>query len=128
LANRNNVTWKNNIMVRHVNVVVPHEYADIVFKELKLSPFVFKLASFTTRDTTHIDFKVRPKHLQDVITALSDTGCGEAFGSIDVFSLVMSRPAIAYKGQRPIKKKREYAISDRMSIDEIQVFFCHTKA
>lgn len=108
-------------MVRHVNVVIPHQYADIVLKELKISPFVFKLASFRTEYTTHVDFKVRPKHLQSVITSLSDIGCGEAFGSIDVFSLVMSRPAIAYKGQKPIKKKREYAISDRMTIDEIQV-------
>ena len=108
-------------MVRHVNVVIPHQYGENVLAELRASPFVFKLAKFSTHEALHINFKVRPKHLQDVITALSDIGCGEAYGSIDVFSLVMSRPAIAYKGQKPLKKKREYAISDRMSMDEIQV-------
>mmetsp|Transcript_2348 Transcript_2348/g.3604 ORF Transcript_2348/g.3604 Transcript_2348/m.3604 type:complete len:401 (-) Transcript_2348:35-1237(-) len=105
-------------MVRHVDIVVPHHYGNTVMEELDSCPSVFKITHFSTQDSLHINFKVRPKHLQDVVTRLSKIGCGEAYGTIDVFAVVMSRPAVVFKDNKPTKKA--YAISDRMSIDEIQ--------
>lgn len=60
-----------------------------------------------------------PKHLQRIVVALADIGCGESFGTIDVTATVLSRP------QPPLRetfkgKKRLYRIGDRMTVDEIE--------
>lgn len=104
-------------MSRQVNIIIPLCYSRIVLDELEKSTIIFHINSFITQNLIHISFKVRSKHLQEIINKLTKIGCGEAYGSIDVYSLVMSRPII----DKEKSTKRLYIISDRMTIDEIQV-------
>ena len=104
-------------MSRQVEVAVPHHSARNVLDLLDASTLVNTLTHFTTQEAIRISFKVRPKHLQAVIDQLTGIGCGETYGTIDVYPLIMSRPVV----DREKRVKRSYAISDRMTIDEIQV-------
>jgi hypothetical protein len=105
-------------MSRQVEVAVPHHSSRAVLDLLEDSTsLVTSVTHFTTQDIVHISFKVRPKHLQAVVDQLSDIGCGETYGTIDVYPLIMSRPLV----DREKRRKRSYTISDRMTIDEIQV-------
>ncbi len=83
---------------------------------------VFKIVRFNTVDSVHISFKVQDKHLEEILHSLMDRGVGENFGTIDVFSLIATRPVVDFKGERKDKdRKKHYSISDRMTIEEIQV-------
>jgi hypothetical protein len=104
-------------MSRQVEVAVPHHSSRAVLDLLEASTLVTSVAHFTTQEAVRISFKVRPKHLQAVVDQLSDIGCGETYGTIDVYPLIMSRPLVEQEKRR----KRSYMISDRMTIDEIQV-------
>lgn len=111
-------------MVRLVTVVVPQNRADEVLDYLYTGPkasIIYQITSFDTLRHTHVTFKTRPKHLQEVVSALSDdTGCGIQYGAIDVMALVTTRPTLQIQDARKATgKKKMYRISDRMSIDEI---------
>jgi hypothetical protein len=105
-------------MSRQVEVAVPHHSARTVLDLLDASTLVNTLTHFTTQEAVRISFKVRPKHLQKVVDQLTDIGCGETYGTIDVYPLIMSRPIVEFEK----RAKRSYMISDRMTIDEIQVW------
>jgi hypothetical protein len=104
-------------MSRQVEVTVPHHSARTVLDIISSSTLVSTVTHFTTQEAVRISFKVRPKHLQSVVDDLTKVGCGETYGTIDVFPLIMSRPVV----EREKRVKRSYVISDRMTIDEIQV-------
>ena len=98
--------------VYHVAVVVLHNLCA-----------VFKVVRFNTVDSVHISFKVQDKHLEEVLYELMNRGVGEAFGTIDVFSLIATRPIINFKSGALLKdKKKSYSISDRMTVAEIEVY------
>jgi hypothetical protein len=105
-------------MVRQVNVVVPHDHASDVLEALQRCPSAYKVVRFDSVHYSHINFKTKPKNLQETMLALAEVGCGENYGTIDVLSVVMTRPSIAFK-EAGVKKNRAYRINDRISIDEI---------
>ena len=107
-------------MSRHVNVCVPHEYADNISHLLYTFPHVYKIVRFNTFTTVHLSFKVQPKHLQDVIMRLGNAGCGESYGTIDVFTCLLTRPLLEVKEAGGVNKRPKYSISDRMTVDEIE--------
>jgi hypothetical protein len=82
---------------------------------------VFKIVRFNTVDSVHITFKVKDKHLEEVLHMLMERGCGETFGTIDVFSVIATRPVVNFKGEDLLEKKKSYSISDRMTKEEIEV-------
>lgn len=100
-----------------MNIVVPLGRADEILEVVSQNRKIHGVQLYDTIKTSHISFKVRGKHLQDVMEAISDTGCGVNFGTIDVISLVMTRPILKFK--EPNTATRAYRISDRMSVDEI---------
>jgi hypothetical protein len=104
-------------MSRQVEVTIPHHSARTVLDIISSSTLVNTVTHFTTQEAVRISFKVRPKHLQAVVDQLTDIGCGETYGTIDVYPLIMSRPIVEFEK----RAKRSYMISDRMTIDEIQV-------
>jgi hypothetical protein len=75
---------------------------------------------FNTFTTVHISFKVHPKHLQDVIIRLGAAGCGESFGTIDVFACLLTRPLLHVKEAGAENKPMKYSVSDRLTLDEIE--------
>ena len=130
-------------MVRHVNIVVNQPESGVVLEILYSSKkgeifnshkvimshykhgAVFKVVRFNTVDSVHISFKVQDKHLEEVLHELMNRGVGEAFGTIDVFSLIATRPIINFKSGDLVKdKKKSYSISDRMTVAEIEVHTC----
>jgi hypothetical protein len=104
-------------MSRQVEIAVPPQSARAILDTIESLSFITLITHFSTTDSVHISCKVRPKHLQALINILTKMGCGESYGTIDVFPLIMSRPVV----DREKRVKRSYMISDRMTIDEIQV-------
>ena len=107
-------------MSRHVNVCVPHSHADHISHLLYTFPHAFKIVRFNTFTTVHISFKVQPKHLQEVILRLGAAGCGESYGTIDVFACVLTRPLLEVKVAGSENKRPKYSVSDRLTVDEIE--------
>lgn len=108
-------------MSRLVTVTIPRVYESTLMTELQRNKYVFRpslnVSSDDGRGSSLITFVVRSKRLQGVITHLTQVGCGQQWGTIDVTPLLMTRPSIRFKEKI---SKKEYAISDRMPIDEIQ--------
>jgi hypothetical protein len=109
--------WKYKPMSRQVEISVPHQSARAILDTIESLSFITLITHFSTPNSVHIACKVRPKHLQALINILTKMGCGETYGTIDVFPLIMSRPIVDSEK----RVKRSYVISDRMTIDEIQV-------
>lgn len=108
-------------MSRHVNVCVPHESAEIICELLYSISHVHKIVRFNTFTTVHISFKLQAKHLQEVILRLGAAGCGETYGTIDVFSCLLTRPLLQVKEAGGANKKtHKYSVSDRLTVDEIE--------
>lgn len=106
-------------MSRHVTATVPREHEGDVMRQLQGNDKVLRPNVYPCGDgLCLITFIVRPKHLQEIITNLGLIGCGQSWGTIDVVPLLMTRPSIRSKER---STKRAYAISDRMSVDEIQL-------
>ena len=102
--------------MRYVCIVVPFECADPVLDVIRSNRHAFSLTSTKADDGTHVTFRIVPKHLQSVLIRLTKIGCGESYGTIDVLDSVLTRPV-------PVKENvgRVYSISDRMTLDEIEV-------
>jgi hypothetical protein len=112
-------------MVRLINITVSKSNADNILPVLNLleGKLVMHLSKFFSHDFLHITFKVKDKHTQAVLEEVNKTGCGVAFGQIDVLPLVMSRPSVAVLGQPYNSKKlRKYRFNERMTVDEISGF------
>lgn len=63
--------------------------------ELQRNRYVFRPSLITSNMTANkisqMTFVVRAKHLQGVITHLTQIGCGRQWGTIDVTPLLMTR-------------------------------------
>jgi hypothetical protein len=106
-----------------VNLVVPHEFGDRITHLLYGLPQVHKIVRFNTFTTVHISFKLQAKHLQEVIIRLGGEGCGETYGTIDVFACLLTRPLLQVKeAGSDNKKTHKYSVSDRLTVDEIEDF------
>jgi uncharacterized hydrophobic protein (TIGR00341 family) len=106
-------------MVRLVNVIIPSEKCNEVMKVLEKKRFMVKnITYYTTIGNVIINFKLKPMHLESVMTSLTEIGCGQKYGVVDVTELVACRPKTVYEKNHAEKKK--YRITDRMGIDEIR--------
>lgn len=106
-------------MVRLVNVIIPSEKCNLVMSLLEKKRFMVKnITYYTTVGNVIINFKLKPMHLESVMLSLTEIGCGQKFGVIDVTELVATRPRTVYDKTHVDKKK--YRITDRMGIDEIR--------
>jgi len=108
-------------MSRLVTATIPLDYENVLMGELHRNRYVFRPSLITSNmsanKVSQVTFIVRSKHLQGVITHLTQVGCGKQWGTIDVTPLLMTRPSIRYKDR---SMKKSYVISDRMPVDEIQ--------
>ena len=120
LLAKSNYSLRVQKMSRHVSVCVPHDYADHISHLLFNFPHAFKIVRFNTFTTVHISFKVSPKHLQEVIVRLGAAGCGDSYGTIDVFSCLLTRPLLEVKVAGEENKTPKYSVSDRLTVDEIE--------
>lgn len=53
---------------------------------------------------------------------LSAVGCGDLFGTIDVFTCLLTRPLMHVKEAGVENKRPKYSVSDRLTVDEIEDF------
>lgn len=47
-------------------------------------------------------------------------GCGESYGTIDVFACLLTRPLLEVKVAGGANKKPKFSVSDRLTVDEIE--------
>lgn len=73
------------------------------------------LASFYGDGVTLITFKSDERKLQNTLKRMGNIGVGRRYGSIDVFNLVTTLPALRSTS------RRKYRLDDRMSVEEIKV-------
>lgn len=111
--------------MRRVHIVVPERFLDEVMAVVQSNKYTFCVQKFLADDGVHISFRIQPKHLQGIMVYLTKMGCGEAFGTIDVYDTILSRPAAPAKAKVDGTSARLYSISDRMTIDEIEVRSLH---
>jgi hypothetical protein len=118
-------------MVRLVNIILPKDHHDLVIPTIQklTKDYIYHLNVYKTQDHCHATFKTKDKQLQYVLEVIQDTGCGVTFGSVDVMTVVLSKPAVFNpfgddnnRTSTSHKKKRAYRISDRMTVDEIAAF------
>jgi len=106
-------------MVRLVNVIIPAEKSDEVMQLLEKKTFMVKnISYYSTIGNVIINFKLKPMHLESVMASLTEIGCGQKYGVVDVTELVATRPKTVYEKDHAEKKK--YRITDRMGVDEIR--------
>lgn len=110
-------------MVRLVTAITPRDHANEVLDLLNNmnNSLVFQITTLFSDETTQITCKCKDKHLQTVLEEINKSGCGVRWGHIDVMQLVLSRPPLKMLGDmhKSGKKKRNYRISERMTVDEI---------
>ena len=108
-------------MVRLVTIHVPiDKKGEVSPTLLSLSESqIYQLSTISSDDGYQITFKCKDKHTQNVLEEINKTGCGRYYGHIDVMQVLLSRPAVSVLGAESGKKKRQYKISERMTVDEI---------
>ena len=111
--------------MRYVCIVIPPGNAEYVLHTLQTSKNIGALSKFDAEDGTHINFRIIPKNLQEVLIQLTKIGCGESYGQIDVFDSIISRPVLSKEKHfdNNGRRERSYKISDRMTMDEIEVWY-----
>lgn len=114
-------------MVRLVTVYCPPANSDAVESTIKAlqSKYVYQLTRATSDHNVIFSFKAKDKQVQDILEEIGSTGCGRVFGHIDVTQVLLSRPPISSLYEHNLlgkKKKRQYRVSERMTVDEISCF------
>lgn len=110
---------------RQIHVTVPLEYEQYVVDALEALPQSKHVVSFEARSAVMVVCRAREKHVGRVLNRLEQLGCGTRFGTIDVLTLTMSKPRLDAgegAGGAARKKRRRYAVKDRMAIEEVEDF------
>lgn len=131
-------------MVRLVSVFIP-DGAQHVMLQGKMEILERRGKISQVIELKHTDgacqyqFKCKDKYLEGVLNELHLQGIGKSVGQIDVLAVLLSRPGLKFVDQNAddvrsskslslssdigsSKKKREYRMDDRMTIDEIGSF------
>mmetsp|Transcript_28956 Transcript_28956/g.40713 ORF Transcript_28956/g.40713 Transcript_28956/m.40713 type:complete len:409 (-) Transcript_28956:32-1258(-) len=109
-------------MVRQIQVTIPLENRDEIVEFLNNEPHVFAVYDFPGPQTVLIVFKMAEKRVSKVLQTLAkkyDVGVGT--GCVDIVSLASTIPQLRsyYPEEEATKKKRKYAWTDRMTVEEI---------
>jgi hypothetical protein len=102
-------------MVRLVQVTVPSIMREEVLGVLSAHPEVHHLDDFPSSNNVLFMFKMDSKHVSDVTKKLGAIKVGTEIGTVDIAVLSSTKPRLGGGGHTG-KKKRKYAITDRMTV------------
>jgi hypothetical protein len=114
-------------MVRLVLVNAPQDKESELLHQLRKMDrtLVFQVHVMPAdEESVQISFKVKNKHVQAILDELNAIGCGTDYGTVDVLTVLLSRPSVSLLGQsldnQP--KQRKYLITEKISFEEIKEF------
>jgi len=111
-------------MVRQIQITIPVALRDPVLECLKAQEHVCALYDFPGPESLLIFFKMDDKHVSKVLQLLAQRfDIGGRVGCIDIVSLASTIPQLSHhQPENKVvkkKKKRKYAVTDRMTVEEI---------
>lgn len=136
--------WPSINMVRLVIVHIPAGGQQVLVQgKIETLERQGKISQIITLNHTdgacQYQFKCKDKYLESVLNGLHSLGIGKSVGQIDVLPVLLSRPGLKFVDKKSddvrstkslsvssdvgtSKKRREYRMDDRMTIDEIGSF------
>jgi hypothetical protein len=89
-------------MVRLVLVNAPQDKESELLHQLRKMDrtLVFQVHVMPAdEESIQISFKVKNKHVQAILDELNAIGCGTDYGTVDVLTVLLSRPSVSLLGQ-----------------------------
>lgn len=111
-------------MAKQIQIILPKNYqnSDTILDQtqtyLKSSSLVFGFMRLDNEDNVLLLFSTPTRHVGTILEELEEYDIGTGFGQVTITSLQSTKPRLQVS--RVVKAKRkEYRLTDRMSIDEM---------